>query len=78
MVQLRGKKSPKYDVGFPSACSEYVLLSLFNKESPLAYGRVVYSKAGNQSRDRGGKKAELDTCHVVAKGKKRQKFTSTP
>ena len=28
------------DVGFPSACCEYVLLSLVNKEAALAYGRV--------------------------------------
>ena len=31
------------DVGFPSVCCEYVLLSLVNKEAALAYGRAEYS-----------------------------------
>ena len=57
-----------FDVGFPSVCCEYVLLPLVNKEAALAYGKAEYSKAGNPSRDRGGKKAESDRCHVAAKG----------
>ena len=53
-------------VGFPSVCCEYVLLSLVNKEAGLAYGRAEYSKAGNPSRDRGGKKTESGRCQVSA------------
>ena len=45
-------------------CDEVSLLSLqslvplVNKEDSLAYGNAEYSKAGNPSRDREGKKAE--------------------
>ena len=34
------------DVGCPSVCCEYVLLSLVNKEAALAYGRAEHSQAG--------------------------------
>ena len=58
------------DVGFPSVCCKYVLLPLVNKESALAYGRAEYSKVGNPSRDRGGKKAESGRHHVNAEGER--------
>ena len=43
-----------------------VLLPLVNKEAALAYDRAEYIKAGNPSRDRGGKKMESGTLHVAA------------
>ena len=33
----------KCNVGFPSVCYEYVLVSVVNKEAALAYGRAEYS-----------------------------------
>ena len=52
-----------------------VLLPLANKETASAHGRAEYSKVGNPSRDRGGKKAESGRHHVAAqetRGKKLQ------
>ena len=46
------------EVGCPFVCCEFVLLPLVNKDSALTYGRAEYNKAGNLSRDRGGKKVE--------------------
>ena len=56
------------DVRFPSVCCEYILLPLVNKEASLAYGRAEYSKVGNPSRDKGGKKVESGRRHG-ARGK---------
>ena len=39
------------DVGFPSACSEYVLLPLVEKEAASAYGRTEYSQPGRDERE---------------------------
>ena len=39
------------DVGFPSACCEYVLLPLVNKEAVLANGLAEQSQVGNLNRD---------------------------
>ena len=66
------------DVGFPSVWYEYVLLPLVNKESALAYGRIEYSKSGNPSRDRGGKKVESAKCHVAANIERYKKLTGRP
>ena len=44
------------------------LLPLVNKEVALTYGRAEYSKAGNLSRDRGGKKVGSGRCHVATEG----------
>ena len=58
------------DVGFPSVCYEYALFSLVNKEAILVYGRAKYSKAGNPSKDRGGKKVNSDRYRVAAEGER--------
>ena len=63
--------------GFPSVCHGDVLLSLVNKEAALAYGRAEYSKAGNSSTDKGGKKAELERCQVAAEGERGNKPRSS-
>ena len=34
------------DVGFPSVCYKYVLLSLVNEEPASAYSEAEYSQAG--------------------------------
>ena len=60
---------------FPSVCYEYGLLTLVNKEAVSAYGRAEYSKVGNPSRDKGGKKVELGRCHVAAEGERHQNLT---
>ena len=52
-------------MGFPSVCYKCVLLPLFNKEAALSYGRTEYSKAGDPSRDRGGRKVESGRLHVA-------------
>ena len=52
---------------FPSVCCEYVLLPFVNKEAALTYDRAEYSNSENPNRDRGGKKAESERCHVAAK-----------
>ena len=42
----------KFDVEFTSACYEYVLLPLVNKETVLANGLAEYSQKGNPKGDR--------------------------
>ena len=66
------------DVGFPSVGCEYVLLPLVSKEAALANGRAVYSKVGNPSRDRGGKKMESSRLPVAAGGERCQNLTGRP
>ena len=61
---------------FFSVCCEYVSLLLVNKEAALAYGRAEYSKAGNPSRDRRGKKVEPGRYHVATKGERLQNLTA--
>ena len=46
----------------PSACCEYVLLPLVNKEDALAYVRAEYSKVGNTSRDKRRKEVSEIPC----------------
>ena len=65
-------------MGFPSVCCKYVLLTLVNKETALAYGREEYSEVGNPSRDRGGKKEDSERCHVAAEGKRHWNLISKP
>ena len=65
-------------MGFPSVCCEYVLLPLVNKEAALTYGRAEYSKAGNPSRDRRGKKVESGDAMLAAKGEGRCNLTGRP
>ena len=67
-ISLVPERGPLTDVGCPSVCCEYVLLLLVNKEAALVCGRAEYSKAGNPSRDRGEKKAELGSHHIIAEG----------
>ena len=57
-------------MGFLSVCCEYLLSLLVNKEDALAYGRAEYSKPENPSRDKGGKKAESERCHVATEGER--------
>ena len=42
-----------------------------------AYGSSEYIKAGNPSRDRGGKK-KSGRCHVAAEGERHQNLTGKP
>ena len=65
-------------MGFSSVCCKYVLLPLVNKEAALAYGRAEYSKVGNPSRNRGGKKVESGKRHVAAEGEGCQNLTGKP
>ena len=51
---------------------------MVNEETALAYSRAEYSKTGNPSRDRGGKRAEIERHHVAAKGKRCQNLTGKP
>ena len=67
------------DVGFPSACYEYILLPLVYKQCTLAYGRAEYiARQKHPSRDRGEKKEESGRCHVAAKGEKHGNLTCKP
>ena len=70
-----GGKTWKIDVGFPSVCYEYVLFPLVNKDIALAYGKAEYNKAGNPSRDRGGKKAKSEITHVASEGERCHNLT---
>ena len=63
--QPKKRQTQGSNVAFPSVCFEYVLLPLVNKETALAYGKAEDSKSENLSRDRGGKKAEPERCHVA-------------
>ena len=61
-------------MGFPSACCEYVLSPLVNKEVVLAYDRAEYSKVGNPRR----KEGRVKRHHVAAKGERHQSLISKP
>ena len=57
-------------MGFPSVCYEYVLFPLVNKDTALTYGKAEYNKAGNSSRNGGGKKAKSEITHVASEGER--------
>ena len=65
-------------MGCPFVSCEHVLLPMVNKDTALAYGKADYSKVGNQSRNRGGKKVETGRCHVTAKGERIENLTDKP
>lgn len=66
------------DVGFSSACCQYVLLSFINKEAALVYGWAKQSQAENLNRDRVGrdkKKTKNKKHHVTAEEERCKNLT---
>ena len=73
-ISLFGHVYDGLDVRAPSICYECILSPLVNKEPALANGRAEYSRVGNPSRDREGKKTR-QRRHVItqeARGNKPQ------